>query len=98
MGAWVPAASTVVTFTPTTGYFGPAVFQYTAVAPGAAVSAAATVSLTVGTQAPGAGAAAMTVQLNTPGTLDLAPFITGSAITGVQIASNPTKGTVLLRR
>ena len=88
------AAGTVVTFTPTTGYFGPAVFQYTAVAPGGAVSAAATVSLTVGTQAPGAGAAAMTVQLNTPGTLDLAPFITGSAITGVQIASNPTKGTV----
>lgn len=88
------ASGTVVTFTPTAGYFGAATFQYTAIAPGGATSAPATVSITVGTQAPGAGAAAMTVQLNTPGTLDLAPFITGSAITGIQIASNPAKGTV----
>ena len=35
----------------------------------------------------------MTVPLNTAGTLDLAPFITGSAVTGVQIATAPRKGT-----
>ncbi len=87
------AVGTSVTFTPTTGYTGPATFQYTATAPGGAVSAPATVSVTVATQAPVASAAAMTVQLNATGTLDLAPFITGSAITGVQIAAAPGKGT-----
>jgi len=43
--------------------------------------------------APTAGAAAMTVPLNTPTAMDLAPFITGSAISGIAIATGPARGT-----
>lgn len=41
-----------------------------------------------------AGAGTMTVPLNTPTTVDLATFITGTGITGAQITSNPAHGQV----
>lgn len=57
-----------------------------------------TVSLQgVGTPPPTAataGAATMSVAVNSSGTLNLAPFITGVGVTGVAIAAQPTKGTV----
>ncbi|OGB27011.1 MAG: hypothetical protein A3I66_22260 [Burkholderiales bacterium RIFCSPLOWO2_02_FULL_57_36] len=86
-------AGNVVTYTPTTGYSGGDSFTYTATGPGG-TSAAATVSITVGTLAPTAGAATMAVPLNTATTLNLAPFITGSSISGVSISANPAHGTV----
>jgi uncharacterized protein YhjY with autotransporter beta-barrel domain len=89
-------AGNIVTFTPTTGYFGPATFQYTATAPGGAVSGAGVVSITVSTLPPGASPAAMTVPVNSSGTLNLAPFITGTAITGIVITTAPTKGTAVV--
>ncbi|MDB5761252.1 MAG: hypothetical protein JWQ21_247 [Herminiimonas sp.] len=89
-----PAAnSTSITYTPASGYTGTDSFSYTATGPGG-ISAAATVSIAVSTLPPAAGAAAMTVQLNTPATLDLAPFITGSAISGVSVAAAPGHGAV----
>ncbi len=89
----VVIAGNVVTYTPTTGYSGADSFAYTATGPGG-VSPPATVTITVGTLAPTAGAAAMTVSLNTETTLDLAPFITGSSISGVSISANPSHGSV----
>jgi uncharacterized protein YhjY with autotransporter beta-barrel domain len=89
-----PAANTTaVLYTPTTGYSGTDSFSYTATGPGG-TSAVSTVSITVSTLVPTAAAAAMTVPLNTATTLDLAPYITGSSITGVEITANPAHGTV----
>ena len=86
-------AGAVVTFTPTAGYNGPATFQYTATAPGGAVSAPGTVSITVATQPAVASPATITVALNSSATLNLLPFITGSSITGISIATAPAHGT-----
>ncbi len=84
-------SGTIVTYTPTTGYFGADSFAYTATGLGG-TSAPAIVSLTVSTQAPTAAAATLTTQINTPSTLDLAAFIQGSAISGVVIATAPAHG------
>lgn len=86
-------AGTTVTYTPTAGYSGGDSFTYTATGPGG-TSAPATVTVTVGTLAPTAGAAVMNVPVNTATTLDLAPFITGSSISGVSVSANPSHGTV----
>lgn len=83
----------VVTYTPTNGYNGADSFTYSATGPGG-TSATATVSITVGTLAPTATATTMIVPLNMATTLNLAPFITGSSISGVSVAANPSHGTV----
>ncbi len=85
-------SGTIVTFTPTTGYFGADSFNFTATGLGG-TSAPATVSLTVSTQAPTAGSTTLSTPVNTPATLDLAPFIQGSAISGVVIGTAPGHGT-----
>ena len=82
----------VVTYTPTTGYFGPDAFTYTAAGPGG-TSAPGTVNITVGTLAPTATALKMIVPLNTSTTMDLGPFITGSAVSGVVVTTAPKHGT-----
>ncbi|MBS0308599.1 MAG: autotransporter domain-containing protein, partial [Proteobacteria bacterium] len=86
-------AGYTVNFTPTAGYTGPDSFTYTVTGPGG-TSAPATVSVTVDTLAPTGAAVTMTVPLNTATTLDLAPHITGSSISGVSIGTNPAHGTV----
>jgi uncharacterized protein with beta-barrel porin domain len=83
----------IVTYTPDTGFNGSDSFTYTTTGPGG-TSAPATVNVTVSTQIPGAGAASMTVAVNSAASLDLAPFITGSSISRVEIASNPANGQV----
>ncbi len=89
------AGSASIIYTPTAGYNGPDSFKYTVTGPGPALTSPEyTVSVTVSTLAPTAGATTMTVPLNTATTLDLAPFITGSSLTGVSIAANPAHGTV----
>ncbi|MGZ5788805.1 MAG: beta strand repeat-containing protein, partial [Burkholderiaceae bacterium] len=87
------AASSIVTYTPTVGYFGTDSFTYTATGPGG-TSAPSTVSITVSTLIPTAGAGTMTVPVNTATTVDLAPFVTGSGLTGVSIATQGAHGTV----
>lgn len=82
-----------ITYTPTAGYTGTDSFTYTVTGPGG-TSAPSTVSITVNTLAPTGSAVTMTVPLNTATTLDLAPYITGSSISGVSIGSNPAHGTV----
>ena len=80
-----------VTYTPAANYFGDDSFSYKATGPGG-TSEAATVSVTVGTLAPTARAVRFILPLNTPTTMDMAPFISGSAISGVKIATQPKFG------
>ena len=82
----------IITYTPNTGYFGADSFAYAATGLGG-TSPPATVSITVSTLAPSAGAATLTAQLNTPTMLDLIAFIQGSAISGVVISRAPVHGT-----
>ena len=88
----ISLAGNVVSYTPTAGYFGDDSFTYTATGPGG-VSSPATVSITVGTLAPTAGAFKMIVPLNTSTTMDLAPFITGSGVSGIVVTAGPRHGT-----
>ena len=82
----------VVTYTPTAGYFGEDGFTYTATGPGG-TSMPATVTITVGSLAPTANPFKMIVPLNTSTTMDLAPFITGSGVSGIVVSSAPRHGT-----
>jgi uncharacterized protein YhjY with autotransporter beta-barrel domain/PKD repeat protein len=91
-----PAAGvTTITFTPTTGYSGTDSFTYTATGPGG-TSATATIDVTIGTLVPTAGSTTLAVTLNTPASLDLAPFITGSSISGISISTQAAHGTTTL--
>lgn len=88
-----PAPGTAtVTYTPATGYSGTDSFRYSVTGPGGTTEG--TVTLTVGTAAPQSGTARLATSLNTPASLDLRPFITGSGVTGIAIASLPGHGTV----
>ena len=91
-GTTGPFVGTNVTYTPNPGFSGPDSFTYRATGP-AGNSSTRTVSITVGSGTQ-AGAAVMTVPLNTPTTVDLAAFITGSSITGVVVVAPPARGTV----
>ncbi|HEX4858801.1 MAG TPA: autotransporter domain-containing protein, partial [Usitatibacteraceae bacterium] len=87
----VTVSGLVATYKPNNNYFGPDSFAYTASGPGG-TSMPATVSITVGTQAPVASAVRFAVPLNTPTTMDLAPFVSGSALSGVRVTSEPKFG------
>ena len=82
----------VVTYTPVTGYFGDDIFSYTATGPGG-TSMPAEVTIKVTPLAPSAETVNFILPLNTPTTLDLAPFIKGTAITGVALVALPQHGT-----
>ncbi|MDG2535816.1 Ig-like domain-containing protein [Sphingomonas sp. HITSZ_GF] len=90
----------VVTYKPTTGYFGADSFAYTVTGPGG-TSAAATVSLTVATPpppvaAPGTGSVAgSTTTAGTSVNIDLSALVTGVYDT-IQISTPPAHGTVTL--
>ncbi len=87
----INVAGTTITFTPTSGYNGPASFSYTATNAGG-TSAPATVSITVTPLPPIAGAATLTVAFessNNPVTLSLS----GGTPTSVAVATNGTNGT-----
>ncbi|MBL8515241.1 MAG: putative Ig domain-containing protein, partial [Betaproteobacteria bacterium] len=87
----VSANGLVATYKPNADYFGPDSFAYTATGPGG-TSMPATVSITVGTLAPTAAAVSFAVPGNTATTMDLKPFINGSAITGVRVTLGPKFG------
>ena len=80
-------------YTPNRGFSGGDLIQYVATGPGG-TSTQALISITVQTLMATAGAASITTALNTPATLDLAPFIRGSGITGVALVSPPAHGAV----
>ncbi len=92
-----PANGTVVVngqqviYTPRTGYFGADSFTYTVTGPGG-TSAVAEIAITVSTLAPSANGLNFILPLNVPTTLDLLPFITGSAISGVVVLTPPAHG------
>ena len=86
-------AGNIVTYVARAGFFGADSFTYVVVGPGG-TSAPATVAVTVATQPPAGSAVTFVLPLNTPTTLDLTPFVTGSAISGVTITKHPTHGTV----
>lgn len=69
-------------------------FNATISATNAAGTGSKALTITIGTQAPVAASATMTAQLNTPATLDLAPFITGSGISGINVVVAAKHGTV----
>jgi outer membrane autotransporter protein len=83
-------AGNIVTYTPNANFTGTDTFTYTATGPGG-TSAPATVTVTVARAI--AGPVQMTVPLNTPTTVDLAPNITGVGVTGIAIATAPRFGT-----
>ncbi|WP_250691951.1 Ig-like domain-containing protein, partial [Escherichia coli] len=71
-------AGDVVTYTPTTGYYGSDSFAYTATGPGG-TSAAATVTLTVATPAaPSVAAKSASVGYNTATPIDLTASVSGA--------------------
>lgn len=82
----------VVTYKPATNYTGADSFTFTATGPGG-TSAPATVDLTVNTAPPIAANTTLAVAFDGSGTIDLAPFISGSGITGVSISTAPAHGT-----
>ena len=88
------ASGMTVTYKPTSGYFGPDSFQYTATGPGG-TSASATVTVNVGQPpAPFAKARSVSVPYNSAGVvIDMTSSVTGVA-SSVTAATQPTKGTV----
>ncbi|APV50591.1 hypothetical protein BWI17_13370 [Betaproteobacteria bacterium GR16-43] len=85
-------AGTVVTFTPTVGYFGPASFTYTATGPGG-TSTPNTVTITVLPPPPTTGNAIFAGTYQTPVVVDLTASITGVQTPPVT-AFNPVNGTI----
>ena len=86
-----PTLAGAVTYTPAAGYSGPDSFTYRATGPGGD-STDATVTIVVGTLKPVAVALTMTVQVNSSLTVDLSGFVTGSALTGAAIKTEPQNG------
>ncbi|MBS0295171.1 MAG: autotransporter domain-containing protein [Proteobacteria bacterium] len=88
------ASGKVVTYKPTTGYFGPDSFAYTATGPGG-TSSPATVTVTVSNPpAPFAKARSVSVPYNSAGVaIDMTSSVTGVA-SSVAVVAAPTKGSV----
>ncbi len=78
-------------YTPNAGFSGADRFRIIAVN-GSGDSEPGVISVAVGTLAPTARSATLRLAMNGSGTLDLAPFITGSGITGVNVTTLPNHG------
>jgi len=87
----VVITGTTAVYTPATGFSGVDTFQVAAVN-GTGTSAPGPINVTVGSLAPTGRPATMRVGINGSGTLDLAPFITGSGVTGITISTLPNHG------
>ncbi|MBL8517995.1 MAG: autotransporter domain-containing protein [Betaproteobacteria bacterium] len=97
-GTAMATGATTITFTPTTGFFGAASFNYTATGPGGTSPIAATVSVTVNPPVPTAGAGAASVPFQTATAINLASFMSptgvGATVTSVT-PSGATNGTAV---
>ena len=91
----VSVSGEVVTYTPSSTYYGGSdSFTYTATNPGG-TSSAATVTITVGAPAvPTVAAKSVSTAYNTAASIDLSGSISGVDITAVTIGTSPTHGTV----
>lgn len=89
------ATGTSVTYTPAKDYFGTDTFTYIAVDTLAGNSLPATVTVTVIPEFPKVKPLNIEVKMNGSVAFNLADFITGSAITGVDIVEKPAKGIVI---
>ena len=87
----VTVSGNIALYTPNPGVFGADRFSFVAVN-ASGTSAPGEVVVNVGSLAPSAATASLTVPLNGSGTIDLAPFITGSGISGVAISVLPAHG------
>jgi uncharacterized protein YhjY with autotransporter beta-barrel domain len=90
-GVSVNAGTGLISGTPTAG----GTFSASVSATNATATASQAVTITIGFSPPTAGAASMTVPVNTSGTLDLTPYITGFTgftVSGVSVATQPTHG------
>ncbi len=83
---------TTATYTPRPGFSGSDTFIVIPRGPGG-TGEPATVNIVVGSQVPVARSAAMTVQLNQSLTMDVASLLSGSGLTGVNVATKPAHGT-----
>lgn len=83
----------VITYAPKPDFFGKDTFTYQVVVTPGVISADATITVDV-LPLPTAKPAAMNVPLNTPTKLELAPQLSGGAISGVNVATAPQHGTV----
>ncbi len=80
-----------VVYTPNPGFFGADIFTFTVTGPGG-TSSVAEAAITVSTLAPTANGLNFILPLNVPTTLDLLPFISGSAISGIVVITSPAHG------
>ncbi len=89
--------TTTVTYTPPRGFSGADSFRSRSTGPRRGRRKAPSPSPWA-PRRPVAGPRAWRPSLNTPASLDLAPFITGSGVTGIAIAACPAHGTVARER
>jgi hypothetical protein len=89
----VDAATGLISGTPTASD----AFNVTVSATNAAGTGTLDVFVPIGAAAPVAGPATLTVPLDTPTTIDLATYISGTGITGVAISSEASHGTTEVR-
>jgi len=89
-GLSVHPVTGIISGTPTT----PGMFNATLSATNASGTGTRAVTFLISALPPTAGAVGMTVPLNTPATLDLAPSIGGFGVTGVSIVNAPMRGAV----
>jgi outer membrane autotransporter protein len=88
------ASGTSISYTPASGYAGADSFTYTATS-SAGTSAPATVTITVNPPpAPTVSAVSATAPYGTATAINLASAISGQDVTGINIASQPSHGTV----
>lgn len=80
-----------VVYTPNPGFFGADIFTFTVTGPGG-TSSVAEAAIIVSTLAPTANGLNFILPLNVPTTLDLLPFISGSAISGIAVITSPAHG------
>jgi outer membrane autotransporter protein len=95
MHGTVSVSGETVTYTPSATFYGGIdSFTYTATNPGG-TSSSATVTVTVGEVAvPTVAAKSVTTPYNTATSINLANAISGTDVTGVAVAGNPSHGTV----
>ncbi|MDX2220881.1 MAG: autotransporter domain-containing protein [Burkholderiales bacterium] len=92
-GTALATGPTTITFTPTTGFFGTATFNYTATGPGGTSPVAATVTVTVNPPIPTAGAGTATVPYQTATAINLSSFISPTGVPATVTSVTPSGAT-----
>lgn len=88
-GLTVSASSGAILGTPTAG----GTYSVSVTATNSTGTASQVVTITIALVPPTVQSASLNITLNTPTTIDLAPYITGTAISGISITAAPIHGT-----